>query len=221
MFDTQLERHDNSADAGASPLHREVSAALRNAVLAGVLEEIDYGLLVVGAGAQILVANQPAWLELGSERFVRRRQDRFASSAASHGAKIQIALANARRGQRSLVTLSGSDGELALSFAPLNLDARSAVGIAETSLALVLFGKRDACDTTALQQYGRLHGLTGAERALLPAIIRGLSIKAMADQRCVATNTVRAHLRSIREKTGTRSLRTLMVRLTSLPPIRP
>jgi DNA-binding CsgD family transcriptional regulator len=221
MYDTQLESHANSEDAATSPSHREVSAVLHNAVLAGVLDEIDYGLLVLGASAQILFANQPARLELGGERFVRRRQDRLVPSASSHAAKIDAALANARRGQRGLVTLSGTDGELVLSFVPLSLGAQPAVRIAETSLVLVIFGKRDACDTTTLQQYGRLHGLTGAEQALLPAIIRGLSIKAMANQRCVATNTVRAHLGSIREKTGTRSLRTLMVRLSSLPPIRP
>ena len=55
----------------------------------------------------------------------------------------------------------------------------------------------------------------------MPAISRGLSAEAIARQQCVAVTTVRTQLGSIREKTGARSLRTLMARLTSLPPIRP
>jgi DNA-binding NarL/FixJ family response regulator len=186
-----------------------------------MLDEIDYGLVVLAADARILLANQLARLELGGERLVRRRQDRFGASSARHGAKIDAALANIRRGQRSLVTLSGTDGELALSFIPLHSGAQSAAHLQDASLALVIFGKRDACEALTLQQYGQLHGLTAAEQALMPAVSRGLSAEAIAQQQCVAVSTVRTQLVSIREKTGAKSLRMLMARLISLPPIRP
>ena len=226
MYDAQLDAYGNFGDAAASPADFGDSAAsstghrgggdLQTAVLLGMLDEIDYGLMVLGADAQILLANQLARLELGGERFVRRRQDKFAASSARHGSKIETALGNIRRGQRSLITLSGSDGELALSFVPLNSGAQTA----DAPLALVILGKRDACEALTLQHYGQLHGLTGAEQALLPAILRGLSVEAIAQQQCVALSTVRTQLGSIREKTGATSLRMLMARLTSLPPIR-
>jgi len=224
MYDAQLDGYGNFGDTAASPAgFRDAAAAgrrgtadLHTAVLVGMLDEIDYGLMVLGADAQILLANQLARLELGGERFVRRRQDRLAAGSARHGSKIEAALRNIQRGQRSLVTLSGSDGELALSFVPLNSNAQTA----EAPLALIILGKRDACEALTLQQYGQLHGLTGAEQALLPAIIRGLSVEAIAQQQCVALSTVRTQLGSIREKTGATSLRMLMARLTSLPPIR-
>lgn len=226
MYDAQLDAYGNFGEAAASRAGFGDSAAstaahrgggdLQTAVLLGMLDEIDYGLMVLGAGARILLANQLARLELGGERFVRRRQDKLAASSARHGSKIETALGNIRRGQRSLVTLSGSDGELALSFVPLNSGARTA----DAPLALVILGKRDACEALTLQHYGQLHGLTGAEQALLPAILRGLSIEAIAQQQCVALSTVRTQLGSIREKTGVTSLRMLMARLTSLPPIR-
>ena len=226
MYDAQLDAYGNFGDAAASHAGFGDAAAatargrgtadLQTAVLLGMLDEIDYGLMVLGAGARILLANQLARLELGGERFVRRRRDKLAASTARHGSKLEAALGNIRRGQRSLVTLSGSDGELALSFVPLNSGAQTA----DAPLALVILGKRDACEALTLQHYGQLHGLTGAEQALLPAILRGLSVEAIAQQQCVALSTVRTQLGSIREKTGATSLRMLMARLTSLPPIR-
>jgi len=226
MYDAQSDAYRSFGDAAASRAgFGEAVAAtaagrgaadLQTAVLLGMLDEIDYGLMVLGADARILLANQLARLELGGERFVRRRQDKLAASTARHGAKLEAALANIRRGQRSLVTLNGTDGELALSFVPLNSGAHTA----DAALALVILGKRDACEALTLQHYGQLHGLTGAEQALLPAIIRGLSVEAIAQQQCVALSTVRTQLGSIREKTGATSLRMLMARLTSLPPIR-
>ena len=231
MYDAQLDGHtcfgDGSAsravfgDGAASPAGHTAANALQGALLASVLDEIDYGLMVLGAEAQILFANQLARQELGGERFVRRRQDQLAASAARHGAKIDLALANIRRGQRSLLSLSGTDGELALSFVPLNPGVQSAALTPDAPLALVIFGKRDACELLTLHQYGHLHGLTPAEQALMPAISRGLGAEAIAQQQCVAVTTVRTQLGSIRGKTGASSLRTLMARLTTLPPIRP
>ncbi|MGP1676430.1 MAG: helix-turn-helix transcriptional regulator [Burkholderiales bacterium] len=221
MYDAQLGGHTHFEDAAASPSHRGGSAALQSAVLADVLDEIDYGLLLLGADGRILFENQLARLELGGERFVRRRQDRFVACSARHGEKIEAALANVQRGRRSLVSLSGADGELALSFIPLNPGARSVAQSSDAPLAMVILGRRNACEALTLHHYGQLHGLTGAEQALLPAIIRGLSVDAIARQQCVSLSTVRTQLGSIREKTGAKSLRALTARLTSLPPIRP
>lgn len=208
-------------EIAAAPAGRQGTAALQSALLVSMLDEIDYGLAVVGADAQILLANQLARLELATERFVRRRQDKLAPVSARHGAKIEEALGNVRRGLRSLVTFSAADAELALSFVPLDSGAQAAAQSADAPLALVMFGRRDACEALTLHQYGRLHGLTGAEQALLPAIIRGLSVEAIAQQQCVSLSTVRTQLGSIRGKTGAKSLRSLTARLTSLPPIRP
>ena len=231
MYDAQLDGHSafeeaaasraGFGDAAAMPAGQRAIGALETALLVSVLDQVDYGLMVLGADAQILFANQLARLELGGERFVRWRQDRLAACTTRHGAKIEAALTNLRRGQRSLLTLSGTDGELALSFVPLKSAAQSAAQMPDAPLALVILGKREACEALTLQQYGRLHGLTPAEQGLLPAISRGLSAEAIAQQQCVAVTTVRTQLGSIREKTGASSLRTLMARLTTLPPIRP
>jgi DNA-binding CsgD family transcriptional regulator len=232
MYDAQLDGHADCTDVAASPAGYDNAAAsitsqrgtasLQAALLLRMLDEIDYGLIVLGAEAQILHANQLARLELNGERFIRLRQDRLAPSSARHGATLETALAKAGRGQRSLVTLSGgADGGLTLSIVPLGSSASSAAQTADAPSALVILGKRDACEALTLQQYGQLHKLTGAEQALLPAISRGLGVEAIAQQQCVALSTVRTQLGSIREKTGVTSLRMLMARLNNLPPLRP
>jgi DNA-binding CsgD family transcriptional regulator len=231
MYDAQSDRHTEFADgAGSTPAYGNAAAptggqrgaaALPAVLLLRMLDEIDYGLIVLGAEAQILHANQLARQELNGERFIRLRQDRLAPSSARHGAILEEALSKAGGGQRSLVTLSGADGGLALSIVPLDPGASSAVPAADAPSALVILGKRDACEALTLQQYGQLHQLTGAEQALLPAISRGLGVEAIAQQQCVALSTVRTQLGSIREKTGVTSLRMLMARLNNLPPLRP
>jgi len=231
MYDTQMNGRGSFHDAYASPAGfadalrpaaaQDGSASLRAGILVGLLDEIDYGLIVLGSDARILLANQLARQELGGERFLRRRQGRLAASAERHGAKMDAALADIGRGRRSLVALGGADGELALSFVPLNAGAPPIASAPDAPFALVVLGKRDACEALTLQHYGKIHGLTGAEQALLPAIMRGLSVEAIAQQQRVALCTVRTQLGSIREKTGAASLRVLMARLTSLPPIRP
>jgi DNA-binding CsgD family transcriptional regulator len=229
MYDTQMDGHGSFDDAFASPagyanaLRPSAvpggSAGLHSGILVSLLDEIDYGLIVLGADAKILHANQLARQELGAERFLRRRQGRLGASSARHGAKLDAALASIHHGQRSLLALNGCDGELALPFVPLSAGAPSAAP--DAPFALVVLGKRDACEALTLRHYGQIHGLTGAEQALLPAIMRGSSVGAIAQQQRVALCTVRTQLGSIREKTGAASLRVLMARLTSLPPIRP
>lgn len=208
-------------DSAGFPAHRRGEAGLQAILLVSMLDEIDYGMAVVGADGRILLANELAQLEFGANRFVRRRQDRFTPSLAQHAAQMDIALENARRGQRSLLVLGDDDEHLALSIVPLASCGQSVAQLPDTPLALVIFGRRDACQALTLLHFGRLHGLTGAEQALLPAIIRGLSVEAIARQQYVSVTTVRTQLGSIRAKTGVKSLRALAARLASLPPIRP
>jgi DNA-binding NarL/FixJ family response regulator len=231
MCDTDMDGHTSfaratvslagSGDVASPAAARRRAEAMQAAVLMAIVDAIDYGLVVLGADARILITNQSARMELGRERFVKAQQDKLALSSVRHAPKLDAALGCIRRGQRSFIALKDADDELALSFVPLNSNARSDAHLPDAPLCLVIFGKQNACEPLTLQQYGRLHGLTGAEQALMPAIIRGLSATAIAQQQRVAVGTVRSQLGSIREKTGTRSLRALMARLTSLPPMRP
>jgi DNA-binding CsgD family transcriptional regulator len=83
-----------------------------------------------------------------------------------------------------------------------------------------LIGRHTACNSTTLAEFGAARQLSRAEQRLLPAICAGAGIKEMAKQQRISAFTVRTHLTSIRNKTGAVSLRTLMLQLTTLPPLR-
>ena len=213
MYDTQLFDRIDFGEGAAPATEFRTMTALQSEVLVSLLDEIDHGLMVLESDARILLANQRARMELAEERLLRRRQDRLAAVSARDELKIAVALENIRHGRRSLVTLTGTDGELTLSFVPLRSNLHSPARAPVATLALVTLGKRIIGESAALRNYAHAYRLTGSEQALLPAIVRGLSVKAIANQRNVSVNTVRAHLGSIRAKTGARTLRVLMARL--------
>jgi DNA-binding CsgD family transcriptional regulator len=60
------------------------------------------------------------------------------------------------------------------------------------------------------------HGLTQAERAILQLLSLGKSLSEVADLRSTSTETVRAQMRSIREKTGLHTQRELIAAITGV-----
>lgn len=191
--------------------------------LLGVLDEIDYGLLVLNQAAVILYANQLAQQELDDADFVTLQHGKLVTSSAANANAdaLSAAVSASGRGQRALIKMTSGEAELALSVIPLPHGEQACAPAAAGHCVLIILGKREAFDTNSLRHYGRLHRLTPSEQALLPQIYRGLSIDDMAQEHQISANTIRAHLKSIRLKTGVKSLRVLMARLAALPPIRP
>lgn len=191
------------------------------AMLANMLDEIDYGLVVVDCDATILFANHLARQELVRAHWVQQTGLRLDACDEAGALKIDRAMQDIARTRRSLISLDGGGGSLALSFVPLACAAGAASRQANGQGALVAFSKRAACESLTLRLFGEMHGLSSAENELLPAISRGLSVENIALQQHVAVSTVRSQVYSIRAKTGCSSVRALMARLITLPPIRP
>lgn len=190
-------------------------------LLASMLDAIDYGLMVLGRDATILLANQLACDEIGREKWVRQTGERIDGCDTRSATLIGRALREAQRARRSLISLGHAEDTLALSFVPLRVPGVQPGRHAVRPAVLVVFGKRAVCETLTLRMYGDLHGLSGAETQLLPGISRGLSAEEIAGQHHVAVSTVRSQLGSIRAKTGVKSMRSLVACLVTLPPIRP
>ena len=190
-------------------------------ILAAMLDEIDYGLVVLDHEATILLANQLARDELARGTWIGETGNRLSGCGQGGAALDGQALNQAVRGRRSLISLGSRADTLNLSFVPLLSQGGAAVRHPMSPATLVAFGKRTVCELLTLRMYGDLHGLSGAENQLLPAISCGLSADAIARQQHVAVSTVRSQLHSIRTKTGVNSVRALMARLMKLPPVRP
>jgi DNA-binding CsgD family transcriptional regulator len=190
-------------------------------LLGGMLDAIDYGLVLLDDEARVVLMNRLASAEADTGRVLRRCGDRLAAATIEQALRIDTALDECAKGRRSLISFGGAADDLALSFIPLSDGAEPGAGRHAYPYSLVLFSKREVCAQFTLQQFGRQHDLSAAELALLPAISRGLGAEEAAAEHGVGVSTVRSQFSGIRHKTGVKSMRVLMARLNRLPPISP
>lgn len=199
--------------------HAEPSSGhdgLGQALLLRVLDEVDYGLLVIDAQGHIRHANHLARHELSTGRLIMSHARALLGRTTELSAQIQTALDHALRGQRRLVLLKHGEQELSLAFVPLSHPLEF-----DAPTVLVLLSRQNACENLALRMYARSQNLSPSEEAVLLALCRGLSIPDIAKEHRVAESTVRSQIKALREKTGCCSIRSLMQRVHSLPPVVP
>lgn len=189
---------------------------LGQALLLRVLDEVDYGLLVIDTHGHIRHANHLARHELSTGRLIMSHARALLGRTTELSAQIQTALEQALRGQRRLVLLKQSGQELSLAFVPLSHPLEF-----DSPTVLVLLSRQNACENLALRMYARSQNLSPSEEAVLLALCRGLSIPDIAQEHRVAESTVRSQIKALREKTGCSSIRSMMQRVHSLPPVVP
>jgi DNA-binding CsgD family transcriptional regulator len=185
--------------------------------LALMLDEIDYGMLLLAEGTTVLHANHAARSELdashplqliGHELRVARAQDLLPLREALGGAR--------ERGLRRLVNLGEGEHRVSIAVVPL----AAAVGEAGPShLTLLVLGKRQMCEALSAHWFARSHSLTPAEARVLAALCEGRRPSEIAAAQCVALSTVRSQIGSIRAKTGAESIRALVRQVAVLPPL--
>jgi DNA-binding CsgD family transcriptional regulator len=181
---------------------------------ASMLDEVDYGMLLVADDRIVLHSNHVARAELdaqhplqllGAELRVRRPQD---------VAPLREAITAAReRGLRRLVTLGEGADRVSVAVVPLP----AAPG--DEAMTLLVFGKRRMCEALSAHWFAREHGLTPAESRVLAALCEGVQPTQIAQDLGVAISTVRSQIGSIRIKTGAESIRSLVRQVAVLPPL--
>lgn len=190
--------------------------SVANAMLLRMLDEIDYGVLVMDDKGRIQHTNHLARHELASARLVVSRGSGLMGINPDHTALIQQGLDLALRGQRKLVLLEEGDHELSLAFIPLSHPLES-----ESPTVLVLMQRQSTSDNLAVRMFARSKGLSPSEESVMIGLCRGLGVPDIAREHGVAESTVRSQVKSLREKTGCCSIRKLMQRVNSLPPVVP
>ena len=237
-----FERGLSGATGSATVLphfHLDAGDALpRNALgpelLERVLDEIDYGVLVVGAGLWVTFANRaarqlcelphsPCQLSGGQLRLANVQEQEVLDRAL---------LLAANQARRNLVRVTHGDQSLLLATVPVagrtpagstgtqGLTTRIDTGAAAGDV-LVLFSRRQTCETLSIEFFARAFGLTYAETAVLSALCRGTQPGQIASDAGVAVSTVRTQVSSIRQKTGAGSIGELVRQVAVLPPIVP
>lgn len=184
--------------------------------LGRMLDIVPHGMLLLDAAGEVAFANQAAQRELdaahplqldGSALRARRAQDR---------AQLDEALVQAtQRGlQRLLVVGGGALDEVVITVAPAGGPRGG-----ECRAAMLVLGRRKVCDDLLTEAYARQCRLTPTETTVLKHLCAGSRPGEIARGQGVALSTVRTQIGSIRTKTGTGDLRSLLRRVALLPPL--
>jgi DNA-binding CsgD family transcriptional regulator len=200
--------------AGYRGPERRAAASQGSRWLALMLDEIDYGMLLLNDAGQVLHVNHAARAELDAEHPLQLSGRELRPLLAQDATLLNDALLAARRGLRRLVTLGGRDSPLSVAVVPL---ANPGGGAQQATL--LLLGKRRVCESLSVQWFARTHALTPAETRVLEKLCLGLDPREVAEENGVGLATVRTQIGSIRAKTGTESIRDLVRRVAVLPPM--
>lgn len=191
-------------------------AALSHAHLLRVYDEIDYGLILLDTQGYIQHTNHLARHELAQRRLLRACSGHLMGNTPEHSERIQQALDAALRGQRRLVLMRDGGNDLSMAFTPLSHPLED-----DRPTVLVLLSRQNVQDNLAVRMYARALGLSPTEEVVMLALCRGLDINEIAAENGVAVSTVRSQIKTLREKAGAPSIRRLLQRINSLPPVVP
>ncbi len=213
MFDALTVPESSASATPPGPTPAQLSACLTR-----MLDEIDYGMLLVGVDAQVLYTNHAARHELDGEHPLQLIGRTLRTLRAQDVVPLQDALASAQRGLRRLVTLGAGATRVSVSVVPLpESAAERAQG--QGPLTLLVLGKRQVCEQLSVHGFARSLHLTPAETRVLELLCAGVRPTAIARQQNVAVSTVRTQIGSIRAKTGAGSISELVRQVAVLPPL--
>lgn len=201
-------------DASLARSHGETGTDSRSDLLALLVDELAYGVLVVSAQGQIFHANRAARRELELGGIMTNKLGELEVLSPADGKAFQAALGEALIGKRSLIKLSAHNRKVTMAVIPL----KHQTGVLCERVALFL-SRADVCDSGLLSCFAHNYGLTPTEQQVLVFLYRCLSTPEIALQMKIAVSTVRTHVRNLCAKTNSCGVRELICRVAILPPI--
>jgi len=192
------------------------ASPLGGACLEAVLDELDYGILVlVDGGCRVANVNHTAEMELDDDHPLLLSQARLEARLPGDRVPLRNAIDAAfGQGRRRLLTVGQDPRRTSVSIIPLRVAEGSPAAV------LVILGKSAVCETLSISGFCNSHGLTLAENRVLTELCAGSSPKEIARQLGVSITTVRTQILSMRSKTGAPSIGALLARVAILPPLR-
>lgn len=204
-------------EAGFFDPRKDAPSVLGGSCFAEVLDELDYGILVlVDGGCHIASVNHAAEVELDDDDHpLLLTRARLETRLACDRVPLRDAVhAACWRGCRRLLMVGKGPHRASVSIVPLRAVQ------ANPSAVLVILGKRVVCETLSMAGFCHAHGLTLAENRVLSELCAGTPPKETARRLGVSITTVRTQIQSMRMKTGAPSIGALLARVATLPPLR-
>lgn len=194
-------------------------------LLAQMLDEVDYGMLLLADDARVIHINKAARRDLDDKHPLQLQSGRLDARQAHEQLVLAQALAAAERGLRRLLSLGAGQARVSLAVVPLP----HAAGLGQTPAAraapaakhavLLVLGRRRMCEELTIDWYARSHALTHAETAVVKGLCADLSPQQVADLQGVGLATVRSQIAAVRVKTGMGSIKAIVRQVALLPPL--
>jgi DNA-binding CsgD family transcriptional regulator len=177
--------------------------------LAGAMEVVRHGVIIVAGGHLVINLNSAAERTLRAEDGLCMRSGRIAAASTRAEQELHCAIQNALAGERTTVrtgrslTCSRPSGKRPYVIHVLPSHRRNADEPLSQPMALVvIIDPEDEPDPPAAP-LRRLYGLTTAEAEIAVRIARGVDLKEISDELFVSVATVRKHLQHVFDKTDT------------------
>lgn len=189
-------------------------------VLIRMLDHVGIGVMALTTDARVVFSNRAARDVFAGSGSFRLEQGVLSAASPADKSALTKALQLASLGRRSLLRTTTCRGQRYVGVVPLACGAPGA-GDASHVVAGLILGRLALCDSLGIDAFGRQHGLTLAECAVLACLCDGHTPREIAEQKDVAVCTIRSHVRSILEKSGARSVSHLLRVTAMLPPVLP
>ncbi len=182
--------------------------------LAMLIDEIDYGMVLLTEDAGVAHVNHMARLTLEADHPLILQDGQLHARSANDANALRDAItAAAQRSRRCLLRLGAGAEAAMVSVVPLDRESQR-----QPAIALIL-GKRKVCEPLSVESFARAYRLTTAETKVLTALCNGARVREVAVVHGVETSTVRSQISSIRAKTGAESIAALVRQVAVLPPL--
>jgi DNA-binding CsgD family transcriptional regulator len=186
------------------------------AMLLSVIDELDYGVMLLTSQGDLVVANDVARCHLAQASVFLLRNGRPVPAKPRDERRWLAMLMLTTRDGRSLDFFGSEPAVLTVAVAPVGYRARTGM----VANVLVTFGKQTACQQISLTAFARSRGLTPTESRVLESLANGHTTQETAREHGIAISTIRTHIRQVLYKTGCTCLRDLLCQVSRLPPIR-
>ena len=191
-------------------------------LLASVLDEVDYGLVLMAADGHVVHANHAARVELAGAKSLQLSGRRLSGRSATDQRALDDALAGARDGgKRRMLAFApanalseGKSCDLSIVPLPAALSANHS-----GHAVLIALPRSRIAETLSVDAYARELGLSRREQQVLAGLCEGLRVKEIAAKLEIGDETVRSHVKRLKAKTGCAGIVDIVNQVSRLPPM--